>query len=97
MARRHRAAELNAKQARLAAQVVPGIFEHDSGRLLHSCTDASTAVRAVMNDYDKIHAKMTQYVREDEADDGFEDELLAAIDQFALSVQRTASYAIFGP
>jgi hypothetical protein len=94
---RHRATELNAKQARLAEQVARAVFEYDSGRLLGSCTDASTAVTAAMNDYDKMHAKMTQCVREDEADDGFEDELLAAIDQFALSVQRTASYAIFRP
>jgi hypothetical protein len=50
-----------------------------------------------MSDYDDARHKTTQDLLEDEADDGFEDELLARIDQFALAVQRTASYAFFRP
>jgi hypothetical protein len=73
----------------MARQLAQAILNCKNDSLWDDCENAVTTA---MNEYNTMHKNMAQCLREDDADDGFEDELLALIDQFALAVQRTASY-----
>jgi predicted transcriptional regulator len=85
------------KQVALARQVAQAVLKYRSDGPQADCKKASYAVTQAVNDYRETRNVMTRDLWKDEQDDGFEDELLARVDQFALAVQRTASYTLCRP